>query len=1326
MMNSLYLVTVLLKKILIVLFVFLSFINISYAESEPNAYDEEILFLLDKSEAYYWAALDNGGYKRLLNDSRTSLEEAKILFEANKNKLSEESIAQISLQISSLSYDLEAQESVYGKRFSTRYHLTKFLGGPIILTGGVVNNHFFFYSPVTSTIGKGIKTLIELVTLTAGEISESQFDVVILASEEHQSRIGWLAHNFDDTNGVFYTLTTRYINNILAQNASEESTRLFLKGTLNDEAISVLSSQLSNRNLLVISFDQMPSNDGDIFFNINGDIYSNADGSKVHSMTTMAFGFAYANTLLGISYINLLMLALAILWTLLIFKFFNYNNTLTLKKVLYTSFYGFLLGRFSSWIAMPALSAYSPPTDKASYDSLPLLLFSIPSYLWLISIAVTIFLVPIILPRLIAHPFLKKYAHLPSVSGKGAFFAVGSLNGIFAYLALPFLINNSFNDLIVLIPVYLSFLFASYILGRSILDEKDEFSEIYSIPVVIGIIIISFPLFGNQLQLASILSLVLILISTLIYIRVQKNEKLNISRNIIEKQVDPNGESSKDLIKLSENPIYKKFQTYLTILSEAESKLVDSDCNYLAISGPPGSGKTVTLKNLIADINNNAKEPVLYFQGECKKTEEAELPTPYDVFHQALGSTLTLDLFDQRTQDDSINSVINSAGNLLLGPIGAVLSSETSDDAPSFSDDDIYAFIQEKLTKLSEESIIIFHLDDIQWIDSKSEALLSKLLDYFNNTSRVLFLLGFRDEGDYDSVLGRINVDTSLINSLTKLNTDEQIELLTEGVNLSNESAIWISSWLSQRDEGEVFPADLIDAVDHLARNDFFVETESGFVLTKDFDKSNPPIPGGVMQATSEIYKNNPDMKDLISIAAYIGKEFKVSIISKCLEISRLTAIQKLDQIANTSGLFFDVLNKDDVYSFRSQAFLDATRLVIGHTDEGSNISKVPQHSRNYHALIAESIQSLDSKNPDDIYLIAKHFFAAGSLFSEKSYESNFQAAKLASKFHQFEDSLDLLEKAKISASSSGRSVYDVDVQIAVVHCEKSHIYGKGQSEAADFGLEILKETSFLIFDELAIKITRALYEARRYDEAIEMAEKLKSAENISTQTEGFHFHGLSISPQERDKSKERLSLLRQAYDLASQSNISSLEAMVANSLAGQLSGGNDSDRVEAKELYFRSLELKENQEIKDVKGIAMTHGGLGFFSFFGKPQDLESARFHFEKDLELATQIKGEMGMSKMNSMLSQIDIIENKIQSAIARSIVVLNLDNNPFDTGKAIEALCNIAKIDLGDDFNPMEIDICNYLKRIHEIFLKHKEADFKNAANDLAELMNNRCK
>ncbi|SVE42050.1 uncharacterized protein METZ01_LOCUS494904, partial [marine metagenome] len=235
-----------------------------------------------------------------------------------------------------------------------------------------------------------------------------------------------------------------------------------------------------------------------------------------------------------------------------------------------------------------------------------------------------------------------------SVSGKGAFFGIGSAHGIIAYLALPLLINNSLSDLIILIPVYLSVLFGSYILGRSILDEKDEFSEIYSIPIVLGFIVLSFPLFGNQLELASLTSLVVIVISVLIMINIGKKENKNITGNIIENDIDVDTESSGDIVKLTENPIYKKFSNYLTILSEAESKLVDSDCNYIALSGPPGSGKTVTLRNLISDVNKNTDGPVLYFQGECKKNDGAELATPYDVFHQALGSTLTLDLFDQR------------------------------------------------------------------------------------------------------------------------------------------------------------------------------------------------------------------------------------------------------------------------------------------------------------------------------------------------------------------------------------------------------------------------------------------------------------------------------------------------------------------------------------------------------------------------------------------------------------------------------------------------------------------------------------------------------
>ena len=68
---------------------------------------------------------------------------------------------------------------------------------------------------------------------------------------------------------------------------------------------------------------------------------------------------------------------------------------------------------------------------------------------------------------------------------------------------------------------------------------------------------------------------------------------------------------------------------------------------------------------------------------------------------------------------------------------------------------------------------------------------------------------------------------------------------------------------------------------------------------------------------------------------------------------------------------------------------------------------------------------------------------------------------------------------------------------------------------------------------------------------------------------------------------------------------------------------------------------------------------------------------------------------------------------------------MDNNPFDTGKAIEALCAIAKIKLPDNFNPMEVDLCTYLKKIQKVLSKHKDIDLKNAASDIEALMKKIC-
>ena len=98
---------------------------------------------------------------------------------------------------------------------------------------------------------------------------------------------------------------------------------------------------------------------------------------------------------------------------------------------------------------------------------------------------------------------------------------------------------------------------------------------------------------------------------------------------------------------------------------------------------------------------------------------------------------------------------------------------------------------------------------------------------------------------------------------------------------------------------------------------------------------------------------------------------------------------------------------------------------------------------------------------------------------------------------------------------------------------------------------------------------------------------------------------------------------------------------------------------------------------------------------------------------------------MSKMNSMLSQIDLIEGDVQSAAERSIKVLNLNNNPFDTGKAIEALCKILEIKLESDFNLMGVDKCEHLQIIQKSLLNSNDKNIVKILSKEVDILLSQC-
>ena len=85
-----------------------------------------------------------------------------------------------------------------------------------------------------------------------------------------------------------------------------------------------------------------------------------------------------------------------------------------------------------------------------------------------------------------------------------------------------------------------------------------------------------------------------------------------------------------------------------------------------------------------------------------------------------------------------------------------------------------------------------------------------------------------------------------------------------------------------------------------------------------------------------------------------------------------------------------------------------------------------------------------------------------------------------------------------------------------------------------------------------------------------------------------------------------------------------------------------------AQSLFQLSLDLKNQAEIRDLPGLARTHGGMGRLAFFAQPPDLEAARVHFEEDLRLSEQIGDRRGISKMHSLLGAVALKQGRGEDA------------------------------------------------------------------------------
>jgi len=1267
------------KKI-VVLFVFL-FGGLNASDRLVEKLENDILM----AENYLWLTMDEGSFTKV--DKKT----LKYIDISNK-LLKQMTISDKELyeyKIKSLKDQLFALRAVEGKSLNGFFPLLKY----------TVSDFFFMPSnPKIHTLVKnpkylGVYNAVRASTNILRQLHQRHVFINSIPNDSEAEEIAFSFYNKTDK------LFSRLDKEVVTALGNKKNIQNFRENNITQEVSNKLCDYVGDDSIYLVTIVRNLTEDREYYYTVSTVNYGYK--GKDNLMSTDAFGYAIDESPGWpiIIFIHLCLLFLIIGITLFKSKKRTWDNVVL--PVLF-----FIIGRVTPWIIIPAMLTFKPGSSAPA----------LYSFWWVLLLGIVLFIVPIILVKLFYKKALE-YASLPEISGKGNIIGLSAAAGAVAFLIIPYI--YAFGDIATIAEVVgfvifgIAVLFSGYIMGK-ILDDNDKMDEKNLVYFVItsSLLIASF-MHGESIYLivASLISIVVSMIVIMLHMKKVRKERLEENKLIVDDSLAKGGECDDiESINLNDrvnNPPYQRFDYYKNIIQSTKS-ILNGKSTYLVLKGDAGSGKTATAKIFIDTIGmeiTNQNETVLLLSSVCEKHDGNEIA--YGMFYSLLDSTLSVDLFGQRKKDEQFDKVISMASSFLMGPVASFLSPESGNDTNAFSKSDIYILVKQKLIELSTHSTLIILIDDLQWIDTASKELLKYLMEVFGNESnhKIVFVFTVRSTEEGNEVIHDLNLG-AFVHSIGFIEKDEQRILLERSFCLSPSSSKWIVEWASEQNSNRIYPYILVDAVGNLSRTNVLEIKENGFSIKDDFDFENPPIPDGPRKEVRDFVSNYPEYTEILSLASIYGKEFHVRYLSEALGITYLECIRQLDAISVEGGLLFDVYDKDDIYQFRSQMILDATRAFIRYSNKGMKAAHVPQAIRHFHALAASSMEhSLEEKISSRLTMeIANHYYAAGKLYANKAIEYGLKSADICRKMFQYDDALNYLDKVdEVSSLINQFTIKSKQLRL-LVECDKSNVTGEGALDAANKILEYIGIHE-KVNDNLKIAAARACYDAGAQHGAQEWFTKtvdfskayLLPSDSLLLQAEGHHFIGISLNPRDTDLIQTRLDHLYKALELAKEED-SAVYAKIANSLAEALSYGSSEDKEKAKELFVTSLHIKENAEIKDLPGIARTYGGLGRLTFFSDSPDIEEAKKYFIKDLEIAKEIDDKRGISQMNSFLGSCALKQSKNEEAIGFYNKSIQMMNNPFDIHASFEGKLN-ALVNLN-----VEEDIEKALKEYEDILEK----------------------
>jgi tetratricopeptide (TPR) repeat protein len=625
--------------------------------------------------------------------------------------------------------------------------------------------------------------------------------------------------------------------------------------------------------------------------------------------------------------------------------------------------------------------------------------------------------------------------------------------------------------------------------------------------------------------------------------------------------------------------------------------------------------------------------------------------TGYEPFSQALSQLFgTSPLRPATSQLRSIDTALDGVFDTVIPFAGLLFPSEEASPSDPKSSEELFPSIVRTLQHQASRGPLIVLIEDLQWADPQSRSLLEYLYGALppGADSSLAFIFTSRVEpGSPVPDPDRVGV------ALPIPDVPMRVDLLTGALGLPNPMAVRVVSAVDGV-SSESSLLWLFSAAAHLARHGaieikgnvpaWAAAYESGGVL---------PLPAGLQQMISDQLQKVLRHRMLLACASCIGLEFDPCLVAAALELPLMEVLSSFDEIERATGIVVGRRRGSDLLSFRSTAILEAVRRELDIEDGQTPDAPVSRMQREFHLRLARELEAEgDGEEGAKVLELARHYGMAGPRYAEMGIHYAVRAGRIAASRFDFEGARSHLEHAqRLGEGPEDRG--DLEREGLLMACRQAHTGQEIDLGPVRSAAERAVEGATLD-SELAVAAARACIYLHQelggealIPLAVRLGEKLaEQGEPGPDQARGHLFMAFGEPPSSRIQHLE--SALAEVSFASKDPQVLSTRAEVLNALAETLSHGAARDESRAMGFFKESLEIQERPQLRDLPGMARSHGGMGRFYYYAEPPDPEMARPHLLEDLRISQEIGDLKGQSQMHSLLGGCALLEGRSEVA------------------------------------------------------------------------------